>query len=89
MTDEGHAVIDIADRIKPLLAGLPPPIQGAVLAELLSIYLAGHVHIGVDGHADFAATAQMREQLLAEHIKVVRDLIGINEAIMTNAPRRQ
>lgn len=35
-------VLDIAAQIGPLLRGRGPDIQGAVLAELVSLYIAGH-----------------------------------------------
>lgn len=34
--------LDLARKIKPLLAGHGPSAQGAALLDLLSIYLAGH-----------------------------------------------
>ena len=62
----------IADRIKPLLAGHPPEAQGAVLAELLSMWLAGHYQLGA------AAT----ERLLSIHIEMTRALMFANIEIL-------
>lgn len=59
----------IADTIRPLLGGVEPEIQGAILAELLSYWLAGH--------PDFA-----REPILAHHVRMVRELVGVSEKIM-------
>lgn len=42
MMDDATRAIQIANQIKPQLAGLGPEMQGAVLAELFSIWLAGH-----------------------------------------------
>jgi hypothetical protein len=39
MTHDSQA---LANRIKPLLAGHSPFVQGAALAELVSLWLAGH-----------------------------------------------
>ena len=73
--DETNIVLQIVDRIRPLLAGHPPDIQSAVLADLLAMWLAGHQ--GPDGIIDKA-----REDLLAAHIELVRNLIPVNEAAM-------
>lgn len=61
-------VLRIAERIKPLLAGREPEIQGAVLAELLSLWLAGHYQGG----------EQLIDTLLTHHIDHVRQLIPVN-----------
>jgi|SRR5262252_2912980 len=57
MGGNGDAVIDPVDRvlataeaIKPLLAGLGPEVQGAILAELVSIWLRGHIEVGASKH---------------------------------------
>jgi hypothetical protein len=62
------AVARLMGAIKPLLAGHSPAMQGAVLADLLAIWLAGH-HAGGE-------TAAMRERLLAMHIGTVRALVA-------------
>lgn len=59
----------IAEAIKPLLAGHHPVIQGAALADLLAIWLAGH-------------PPEFRQTLLDAHIEAVRDLIPINVKII-------
>jgi hypothetical protein len=65
-----RAVIEISERIKPLLAGKPPEVQGTVLAELLATWLGGH---RVAGHPP--AQAALREDLLDRHIATVRALL--------------
>lgn len=65
----------LVDRIRPILAGHPPEIQGAAMADLLGIWLAGHII-----HGDPAETSALRARLLATHIELVADLIPINEA---------
>jgi hypothetical protein len=69
----------IVERIKPILAGRSPELQGEVLADLLAIWLAGHIAPG-----DPAATCEMREHLLAMHVDEVRELIPINAKIMND-----
>ena len=72
-----EAVHDMVEAIRPLLAGKSAPVQGAVLADLLAIWLAGH-------STDRGSTedAALREELLAHHIKAVRTLISVNEEII-------
>jgi hypothetical protein len=69
----------LVNRIRPILHGHDPGIQSAVLADLLAMWLAGH--IGADRHG-------MREHLLAEHIKLVRDLIPPNEKMILTDLRK-
>lgn len=57
----------IVNKIKPLLAGKGSAMQGAILAELLSIWVCGHYPVS------------MREELLSFHIELVREFIA-NEA---------
>jgi hypothetical protein len=59
----------LVNRIKPLLAGKDPGVQGAVLADLLSMWIAGH--------PDF-----IREEMLTQHVDAVRALVPVNEKIM-------
>jgi hypothetical protein len=83
MTDEwriGKEALAIVEKIKPLLAGHPPVIQSAVLAELLSILLAGHWIPG-----DPAQTQQLRDSILTEHCALVRQLTVVNSTILGTA----
>ena len=66
-------VAELVEAIRPLLAGFPAPVQGAVLADLLAIWLAGHFG------SDAAKTAEIREMLLEAHNETVRRLIPENE----------
>ena len=56
----------LSKRIRPLLAGHSPEIQGAVLADLVSLFIAGH-------------HPAMREEILALHTEAVRKLIPETE----------
>jgi hypothetical protein len=62
-------------QVRPLLAGFPSEIQGAVLADLLSLWLAGHL---VPGNRE--ETDSLRAFLLNQHIDAVRSLIPSSEA---------
>jgi hypothetical protein len=74
-------VVPIVESIRPLLAGKPPELQGAVLADLLAIWLAGH-HVADDEDA----TRTMRAELLAAHCRAVRQLTSINAKIIGTTP---
>lgn len=58
-------VLDLVDEIRPQLAGLAPNLQGAALADLVSLWLAGHPR-------------RMREDLLSAHMEAVRNLTELN-----------
>lgn len=74
-------VVEIVDRVKPLLAGREPEVQGAALAQCLAIWLAGH-HVAGDENA----TRKIRAELLAEHCFAVRHFTSINAKIMGTTP---
>lgn len=59
------AALDLAEAVKPLFAGKPPHVQGVALAELLSLWLAGH-------------HPAQREDLLILHIDTVWQLVEVN-----------
>ena len=79
--DLAREVDELVERIRPalfpLLAGKHPEIQGAALADLTAIWLAGHVHPG-----DPEMTAGLRESLLELHITAIRKLIPVNAKAM-------
>jgi hypothetical protein len=66
-------VAALFQRICPLLAGHSPEVQGAALADLLALFLAGYQGPGA---------AEVREELLALHVETVRGLIPANEAML-------
>ncbi len=59
MSDE---ILELVESIKPLLAARHRVVQGAVLAELLSMWLAGH----------YLGGEELVEQILQQHIECVR-----------------
>ena len=60
----------LLDRIAPYLAGQSSELQGAVIADLAALWIAGH---RVDG--DRAEGDQVRAELLQMHTKHVRELV--------------
>jgi hypothetical protein len=67
--DEVKALID---RIRPILRGQDRQVQGAVLADLLARWLAGHYVPD-----DRFQTILMRGRILHQHMKIVRDLTKV------------
>jgi hypothetical protein len=61
--------LELCKKIGPFLHGQGPEVQGAVLAELTSMWLAGH-HPGV------------RDTVWRAHQIVVWDLLQINAKIL-------
>jgi hypothetical protein len=74
-------VFAIVQRVRPLLAGKPPQIQGAVLADLTATFIGGY---GVVGNAE--ATDVLRDELLKMHVDTVKRLIPVNAPSVTFAP---
>lgn len=75
MSDVGAtAALQLSRKLREVIAGHSPELQGAALADLLSIWLAGHLIVG-----DPEATSSHREELLQLHIGCVRDLIPDSE----------
>lgn len=58
-------------EIYPILHGRDPAVQSAIVADLLSMFLAGF--------PDFA-----REEVLEQHLDLVRKLVPVNENILYN-----
>jgi hypothetical protein len=89
MSSRPEQVVALARQIRgeqqahiwPLLAGQAPEVQGAALADLLAIWLAGH-HVA----GDEDATRSLRAELLAMHCAAVRTLTSINARMMGTTP---
>lgn len=77
MNSKTLAIVDLVKQIRPLLAARPAPVQGGALADLLAMWLAGHVVRGDPG-----ATDALRDELLKAHIAGVRDLVIVNAKII-------
>jgi hypothetical protein len=65
---------EICAKIAPLLANNEPEVQSAALADLTAMWLAGHFV-----NNDRAGTHKLRQLLLHEHIKLIQQLIPLNE----------
>ena len=69
-------VRELCDTIGPLLRGRGPFVQSAVLADLVAMWLAGHIGTTPE------QTAEIRETMLALFIEAVRDMIPLNEQMI-------
>lgn len=72
MTDadeQAREVARVVERIRPLLAGRPPEVQGGVVADLLSIFIAGH-------------HPALRHEVMQQTVDCARELINANEQIL-------
>ena len=74
---------EIWPLIAPRLAGRPPEIQSAVLAELTAKWLAGFHLISKK------ATDEFRTELLQLFVNLVRDLIPINELVVEHETKER
>ena len=73
------SIDEIAERafvMHDYVTGLPPEYQSAVIAHLLATWIAGHQSVTGNN----AALTAFREELLTRHIKLVRDLIPMEDA---------
>ena len=67
MSDPRTRTIELmSTNIRLILAGIPPEVQGGVLAELVSVFIAAH-------------HPELREAMLEMHVDLVRDLIPETE----------
>lgn len=70
--DEAREVEALVRVVMPLFAGKPLSVQGEALANLLALWLSGHVVAD-----DPKATETMRNVLLNLHVGAVRELTTI------------
>jgi hypothetical protein len=73
---DAKAAMALVKAARPLFAGKPSEVQGAALADLLAMWLAGHL----DQSGDPEETDRIRETALELHLAAVRALIPVNYA---------
>lgn len=61
----------LAAKIRALLAGQGPDVQGAAIADLTAIWLAGHIVSG-----NVAATAGLRAEMFKMHEDLIWTLVA-------------
>jgi hypothetical protein len=86
MIDE-HTIKLVEARATTLhhhLRGMPPELQGAVISHLLATWIAGHqAEPGAE-----EKLAMFRDELLNQHIDLVRTLIPLEEARIATLRRK-
>ena len=65
--------LELVRAVSPSFADKDRVVQGAALADLLAMWLAGHVIRG-----DEKASKRLRKQMLRLHILAVKSLIEVN-----------
>lgn len=75
---------DISDAIGALLAGKGPELQGAILVNLVSAWLAGHVMFADDGCEETSRTEtrNLRQEIFSEFIIAVGNVMPLCAAQM-------
>ena len=82
MTPEEEAH-ELVHEIMPILAGHCPGVQGAVLADLVAMHLAGHVMVSRDSEEEtIKQTRELRNTLLTQFVITIERLIPVNAAMM-------
>jgi len=66
-------VMEICGDIHEILGGVHPAMQGCILAELLSTWLAGHMC------EDDVEQTKLRKEVLDEHLAMVWKLVPIQD----------
>lgn len=74
--------------IKPFFAGVDPMVVGAALADLLSILLASHVIKDDADEIQRDQTDEMREEMIENFLRAVRNLTPVNEKIIHEKPKQ-
>lgn len=70
MSTKADTALLPAEQCCRVLAGHPPEVQGAVLADLLATWLAGH------------NPPELREDLLRLHLRTVRQMLAEHPVIV-------
>lgn len=70
----------VSRQIYPLLHGQNPLLVGAVLIDLVSMWLAGHVSVAESGNEEESLkyTRELRQQLLSDFIIAVEAMVPVN-----------
>lgn len=84
--EQADTAIELVEKIAPLLAGYPPHVQSAVLADLMAMWLAGHQDFANHESDD---VKKLRKQLFGLWCKTVLDLVPVNVARLLERAQKQ
>jgi hypothetical protein len=76
--EDCEQIAALVAAIAPLFKGKSAGVQGAALADLLAMWLAGHVYPGEPGR-----TGRRHDEMIEAHLKTVRALIPLNYALQS------
>lgn len=83
MSDDNSAaatrILELSQACQRILRDQGPAIQSGVLADLLSLWLAGHCVVEEIGQPERPETDKLREEILAALIELVRELVPTSE----------
>jgi hypothetical protein len=82
---EAITAMELAHKIGPLLAGKAPEIQGATLAQLFAMWLAGHQDPNPEN--DDSELNKFREEAIGLWLKTVRKLLPMEHKIVKDKMR--
>ena len=71
VTDKAAEISALSDQMSEILADTPPDVRGAALADLLALWIVGHV----DESGNAGRTTRLRERLLKTHVQGVHKLV--------------
>lgn len=66
---DADKAIEVSNKIAPMLAGLPPAVQSAIVADLAARWLAGWA-------------PDVRQAVYQEHIALILCLVDVNEKMI-------
>ena len=74
-----NAIEELSDQMGELLAGRGPELQGAVLVNLVSAWLAGHVMFADNGNEERtrSETRDLRQEIFSEFIVAVCNVMPL------------
>jgi hypothetical protein len=82
--NEVKLVGELTMQVAPILAGRPPEIQGAVLCKCLALWLAGWASDLPPAERD-----AQREEMLAFHLKYVREMVATYDLARERKARKK
>jgi hypothetical protein len=84
ITEWSRASMALMEEIRPFLVGKGPEVQSAALADMTAMWLAGmFLTDSQTGQIARRETDKLREVSLKMFIKVVRELVSVNEELIT------
>jgi hypothetical protein len=84
VSEMARASLELMEEIRPLLAGKGAEVQSSALADMTAMWLSGMFLTDPrTGEISRRATDEMREVAFRMFIKVVRELVPINEEMFT------